>query len=157
MSFDGFPNLPPHVNARIKRFMSGDLPPAHRNMGIRPDLWCQEAEVGRVLFRWPNDGSRDINDGRVFGGWIAALSDNVVSMCMVTALNEGEGFTTQDLQVKIFRPVSGPLIEIEAKVVNRSKTTGYVEAEWRLPNGKIAAKILSWKAIRPQESFATRD
>ena len=139
MSFDGFPSLPQHVNERVKRFMSGDLPPAHRNMGIRPDLWCKEADVGRVLFRWPNDGSRDIYDGRVFGGWIAALSDNVDSMCMVTALEEGEGFTTQDLQVKIFRPVSGPEIVIEAWVVNRSKTTGYVEAEWRLPNGKVAA------------------
>ncbi len=157
MSFDGFPGLPPHVNARIRRFMSGDLPPAHRNMGIRPDLWVKEVEVGRILVRWPNDGSRDISDGRVFGGWIAALSDNIVSMCMATALEPGEGFTTQDLQVKIFRPVSGPEIEIEARVVNRSRTTGYVEAEWRLPNGKIAAKILSWKAIRPEESFQQRD
>jgi uncharacterized protein (TIGR00369 family) len=157
MSFDGFPNLPEHVNARVKRFMSGDLPPAHRNMGIRPDLWCKEAEVGRVKFVWPNDGSRDIGDGRVFGGWIAALSDNIVSMCMVTALEPGEGFTTQDLQVKIFRPVSGTPIEIEAKVVNRSKSTGYVEAEWRLPNGKVAAKVLAWKAIRAQESFQKRD
>jgi acyl-coenzyme A thioesterase PaaI-like protein len=157
MTFSGFSGLPPHVNARILRFMSGELPPAHRNMGIRPDLWCKEAEVGRVLFRWPNDGSRDINDGRVFGGWIAALSDNIVSMCMATALEPGEGFTTQDLQVKIFRPVSGDIIEIEAWVKNRSKTTGYVEAEWRLPNGKIAAKILSWKAIRPAESFAARE
>jgi uncharacterized protein (TIGR00369 family) len=156
MTFAGFPKLPSHVNARLASFMSGDLPPAHRNMGIRPDLWCQEAEVGRVLFRWPNDGSRDISGGRVFGGWIAGLSDNVVSMCMLTALEEGEGFTTQDLQVKIFRPVSGDLIEIEAKVVNRSRTTGYVEAEWRLPNGKIAAKVLSWKAIRPAESFQAR-
>ena len=59
MSFDGFSTLPPHVNERFKRFMSGDLPPAHINMGIRPDLWCKEAEIGRVLFRWPNDGSRD--------------------------------------------------------------------------------------------------
>jgi acyl-coenzyme A thioesterase PaaI-like protein len=157
MTFSGFPGLPPHVNARIARFMSGELPPAHRNMGIRPDLWCKEASVGRVLFHWPNDGSRDINDGRVFGGWIAALSDNIVSMCMATALEPGEGFTTQDLQVKIFRPVSGDLIEIEAWVKNRSKTTGYVEAEWRLPNGKVAAKILSWKAIRPAESFAARE
>ena len=157
MSFDGFPNLPPHINARFATFMSGDLPPAHLNMGIRPDLWCKEAEVGRVLFRWPNDGSRDIGGGRVFGGWIAGLSDNVVSMCMVTALEEGEGFTTQDLQVKIFRPVSGAVIEIEAKLVNRSKTTGYIEAEWRLPNGKVAAKILTWKAIRPMESFQPRD
>jgi acyl-coenzyme A thioesterase PaaI-like protein len=76
---------------------------------------------------------------------------------MVTALEPGEGFTTQDLQIKIFRPVSGAEIEIEARVVNRSRTTGYVEAEWRLPNGKIAAKILSWKAIRPAENFAARE
>ena len=69
----------------------------------------------------------------------------------------GEGFTTQDLQIKIFRPVSGPEIEIEAKVINRSKTTGYVEADWRLPNGKLAAKILSWKAIRPVETFKARE
>jgi len=157
MSFDGFPTLPPHINARIKAMMEGELPPAHRNMGIRPDLWCKEAEVGRVLFRWPNDGSRDIGGGRVFGGWIAGLSDNIVSLCMVTALEEGEGFTTQDLQVKIFRPVTGPEIEIEARLVNRSKTTGYVEADWRLPNGKIAAKVLSWKAIRPMGNFNSRD
>lgn len=157
MTFEGFPKLPPHVNARLKTFMNGNLPPAHINMGVRPDLWCKEAEVGRVLFRWPNDGSRDIASGRVFGGWIAALSDNIVSMCMSTALEEGEGFTTQDLQVKIFRPVTGAEIEIEAKLVNRSKSTGYVEAEWRLPNGKLAVKVLSWKAIRPMDAFASRD
>jgi acyl-coenzyme A thioesterase PaaI-like protein len=150
-------DLPPHTRARVTRFLSGNLPPAHQNMGIRPDLWVQEVGVGRVLFRWPNDGNRDIGDGRVFGGWIAALSDNVVSMCMATALEDGEGFTTQDLQIKIFRPVTQGLIEIEAWVKNRSKTTGYVEADWCLPNGKVAAKILSWKAIRPVESFRPRD
>jgi acyl-coenzyme A thioesterase PaaI-like protein len=152
----GFDELPEHVRARMTGFLSGNLPPAHVAMGIRPDLWVTEVSVGRLVMRWPNDGSRDINDGRVFGGWIAALSDNVVSMCMGTALEPGEGFTTQDLQIKIFRPVSGPEIEIESRVVNRSKTTGYVEADWRLPNGKLAAKILSWKAIRPVESFQQR-
>ena len=90
------------------------------------------------------------NKYELIGGGISIL-------CMATALEEGEGFTTQDLQVKIFRPVSGPLIEIEARVVNRSRSTGYVEAEWRLPNGKVAAKVLAWKAIRPAESFAKKD
>jgi acyl-coenzyme A thioesterase PaaI-like protein len=141
----------------IARFLDAGLPPAHRNLGIRPDLWLKEAEVGRVLFRWPNDGSRDISSGRVFGGWIAALSDHVVSLAMSSALAPGEGFTTQDLQIKIFRPVAGDLIEIEAWVKNRSRTTGYVEADWRLPNGKIAAKAFAWKAIRPAESFERRD
>jgi uncharacterized protein (TIGR00369 family) len=156
MTADRLAALPTHVRTRIERFTSGDLPPAHRNMGVRPDLWLAEAEVGRVLFRWPNDGSRDIGGGRVFGGWIAALSDNVVSMCMSTALEEGEGFTTQDLQVKLFRPVTEGLIEIEAWVRNRSRTTGYVEADWRLPSGKIAAKVLTWKAIRPSGSLEAR-
>jgi acyl-coenzyme A thioesterase PaaI-like protein len=149
--------IDPLVAPRIRGFLTGELPPAHRNLGIRPDLWVKEVEKGRVLYRWPNDGSRDIGSGRVFGGWIAALSDNVVSLCMATALEEGEGFTTQDLQVKIFRPVSGDLIEIEAWVKNRSRTTGYVEADWRLPNGKIAVKVLSWKAIRPSDSFRMRE
>jgi uncharacterized protein (TIGR00369 family) len=149
-------NLPPHVRARVNRFLSGDLPPAHQAMGIRPDLWVTEVSVGRVVVSWPNDGSRDIGGGRVFGGWVAALSDNIVSMCMATALEDGEGFTTQDLQVKLFRPVSGTPITIDAKVVNRSKTTGYVEAEWRLPDGKLAVKVLSWKAIRPTETFNQR-
>jgi acyl-coenzyme A thioesterase PaaI-like protein len=157
MSDSRFQHLPPHVQARVHRFVSGDLPPAHRNMGIRPDLWAKEADIGRVLYHWPNDGSRDIGGGRVFGGWIAALSDNVVSMCMATALEAGEGFTTQDLQVKIFRPVSGELIEIEAWVRNRSRSTGYVEAEWRLPSGKVAVKVLSWKAIRSEEEFLRRE
>ncbi len=148
--------LSDYARARIEKFLTGDLPPAHRNMGIRPDLWIAEVEEGRILYRWPNDGSRDIASGRVFGGWIAGLSDNVVSLCMATALKEGEGFTTQDLQVKIFRPVQGAVIDIEARLINRSRTTGYVEAEWRLPNGKIAAKIMAWKAIRPLADFAER-
>jgi acyl-coenzyme A thioesterase PaaI-like protein len=148
--------LPPHVRARVERFLSGDLPPAHQAMGIRPDLWVKEVEVGRVLVSWPNDGSRDIGGGRVFGGWVGALSDNIVSMCMATALEEGEGFTTQDLQIKLFRPVMGTPIAIEARVVNRSRTTGYVEAEWRLPDGKLAVKVLSWKAVRPAEALGQR-
>ena len=156
MSAARFPALPPHVNTRLRSFMAGDLPPAHINMGVRPDLWCKEAEVGRVLFRWPNDGSRDIASGRVFGGWVAALSDNVVSMCMSTALEEGEKITTLDLQVKLFRPIAGDLIEIEAWVKNRSRTTGYVEGEWRLPDGRMAAKIISWKAIRPAAELVAR-
>lgn len=142
----------PHV----ARFLDGDLPPAHIHLGIRPDLCVTEIEPGRVLYVWPNDGSRDIGSGRVFGGWIAALSDHIVSLAMATTLAEGESFTTQDLQVKMFRPVGPGRIEIEAWVRNRSRTTGYVEADWRLPDGRIAAKAFAWKAVRPAESLARR-
>lgn len=130
-----------------------DAPPGIQAAGIKPHLWLKEVSYGRVYYEWPNDGSRDISPGRAFGGWVGALSDHIVSMCMASALEDGEWFTTQDLQIKLFRPVGGDLIKIEANLINRSKTTGYVEAEWRLPNGKLAVKVLTWKAIRKREDL----
>lgn len=140
--------LSDHARQHVRRFLEGDLPPAHINLGIRPDLWVRTLDFGRVTLIWPNDGSRDIGSGRVFGGWIAALSDHVVSLAMATTLADGEAFTTQDLKIKMFRPVSAGEIRIEGLVRNRSKTTAYVEAEWLLPDGRLAAKALAWKAVR---------
>ena len=56
--------------AFFDRLKSGEweLPPGIRNLGIRPDLWLKEVSYGRTLYEWPNEGDRDINDGRVFGG-----------------------------------------------------------------------------------------
>jgi len=69
---------------------------------------------------------------------------------MFSAMTPGEHFVTQDLQIKLFRPVAHGLVTIKAEVKNRSRTTGYVEAEWRNADGKLAAKILAWKAIRSE-------
>lgn len=127
-----------------------DLPAGLRALGIRSDLWLKEMGNGYIHYIWPNDGARDIGPGRAFGGWIAALSDHIVSICMHSALKEGEFFTTQDLQIKYFRPVMHGDVTIKATLVNRSRTTGYVEAEWRNADGKLAAKVLAWKAIRTE-------
>ncbi|MEM0985519.1 MAG: PaaI family thioesterase [Pseudomonadota bacterium] len=131
-------------------------PLALQTLGIQPERWLKRVAPGRLVYEWPNDGAHDIQPGRVFGGWVGALSDHVVSMCMFSALEEGEDFTTQDLQIKLFRPVSGGVIRIEAEVVNRSRSTGYVEARWLLENGKLAVKVLAWKAIRKPETLAPR-
>ena len=125
-----------------------NLPKGIRSLGIRPDLWLKELGNGHVTYVWPNTGERDIAESRAFGGWVAGFSDHIVSICMFSALKDGEHFTTQDLQVKLFRPVMHGLVTIKAEVKNRSRTTGYVEAEWRNENGKLAAKVLAWKAIR---------
>ncbi len=127
------------------------LPQGIRSLGIRPDLWLKEIRPGRVRYVWPNSGARDISPGRAFGGWVAGFSDHIVSICMFSALKDGEAFTTQDLQVKLFRPVMHGEVTITAEVKNRSRSTGYVEAEWKNPDGKLAAKVFAWKAIRPEE------
>jgi len=51
-----------------------------------------------------NDGRRDKQEERVFGGWIAALADHIVSMTAVGVLEDGEWFTTTQLTTLIFRP-----------------------------------------------------
>ena len=146
----------PQFHGFLTGILSGDFPGKPKGLaklGIMPEHWLKHIEPGHVRYLWPNDGSHDIQPNRAFGGWVAALSDHIVSICMFSALKEGEAFTTQDLQIKLFRPVSQGDISIEARVINRSKSTGYVEAEWRNAEGKLLAKILAWKAIRTVEAI----
>ena len=104
--------------------------------------------VTDVIYEWPNDGSRDIESGRVFGGWISALADHIVSMTMASALEDGEWFTTTELTTRMFRPMQGGLIRIEGRLINRGRTTGFVEADFFQENGKLAARASAAKAIR---------
>ncbi|MEZ5986337.1 MAG: PaaI family thioesterase [Hyphomonas sp.] len=136
--------------AFFERLKSGqwELPKGIRNMGIRPDLWLKEVGYGRTLYEWPNEGDRDIQEGRVFGGWVAGLSDHIVSMTMASALENGEWFTTMELQTRILRPVPHGLITIEGRLVSRGRTTGLVEADWRDEKGRHLARITAAKAIR---------
>lgn len=151
-----FQQFPQQFHGFLKGIASGDFPQKPqglKKLGIMPEHWMRHIEPGHVRYVWPNDGSHDIQPNRTFGGWVGALSDHVVSICMFSALEEGEAFTTQDLQIKLFRPVSQGDIFIEAHVVNRSRSTGYVEAEWKNADGKLLVKVIAWKAIRSVEAI----
>ena len=135
----------------FERLRSGewDKPPGIGNLGINPEEWLKEVRYGYTLYEWPNTGDRDINSGRVFGGWVAGLSDHIVSMTMASALEDGEWFTTTELQTRILRPVPHGLIRIEGRLISRGRTTGLVEADWRDEKGRHLARITAAKAIRP--------
>ncbi|WP_300381502.1 PaaI family thioesterase [Henriciella sp.] len=146
----------PHFRPFIEGITTGNWPNKPKGLqklGIMPEHWLKSIEPGHVRYVWPNDGSHDIQPNRTFGGWVGALSDHVVSICMFSALADGEAFTTQDLQIKLFRPVSQGDITIEARVINRSRSTGYVEAEWKNADGKLLVKVIAWKAIRTVEAI----
>lgn len=130
-----------------------ELPIGIRNLGIRPDLWLKQVSYGRTVYQWPNEGDRDIGPDRVFGGWVAGLSDHIVSMTMASALEDGEWFTTMELTTRIFRPVPLGLITIEGRLVSRGRTTGFVEADWRDENGRHLARISASKAIRSMDEL----
>ncbi len=127
-----------------------------QNLGIRPDLWLKSYDYGATLYEWPNEGDRDIEGGRVFGGWIGALSDHIVSITMASALADGEWFTTMELQTRMFRPMQHGLITIEGRLISRGRTSGYVEANWRDAEGRLIANANAIKAIRSRDELAAR-
>ncbi len=150
--------MSPQQEAFFERLRSGawELPAGIRNLGIRPQDWLKEVSYGRVFYEWPNDGSRDIGPDRVFGGWVAGLSDHIVSMTMASALEDGEWFTTTELQTRIFRPVPNGLIRIEGRLVSRGRTSGFVEADWYDERARHLVRVSAAKAIRTPEALGQR-
>ncbi len=132
-----------------------DYPAGLRNLGIDPENWLKDVSYGHVRYEWENDGSRDISSGRVFGGWIAALSDHIVSMTMASALKDGEWFTTMELTTRMFRPMELGLITINGNLISRGRTTGFVEANFTDERNRLIAKASSFKAIRSHSELVT--
>ncbi len=147
--------LSPEQDIFFAALKNGDWEPpiGLRNLGITPHLWLKDVSYGRTLYEWPNTGERDIGSGRVFGGWIAALSDHIVSMTMASALEDGEWFTTTELTTRMFRPMQHGLIRIEGRLINRGRTTGFVEADFTDQRGKLVARASAAKAIRSREEL----
>ena len=64
-------------------------------------------------------------------------------MAFVSTLAADESFTTMSLAINFFRPVWRARLRAEARVVNRSKNTGYVECEILDQDSKLIAKATS--------------
>jgi len=106
-------------------------------------------EPGRVSRRW-NFGTWAHNpDGTVFGGLIAALADQATSFAAFTVLADDEASRTASLQVDYFRPVIGPHVTLEARIVNRSRRLIHTETEIVRADGKVAAHARAVLAVVP--------
>jgi uncharacterized protein (TIGR00369 family) len=75
----------------------------------------------------------------------------MTSLVAFTILADDEASRTASLQVDYFRPVVGDYVEVEARVVNRSRTLIHTETEIKRPDGKAAAHARAVLAIVPFE------
>lgn len=106
-------------------------------------------EPGRITRRWTVGTWAHNPDGTVFGGLIAALADQVTSFAAFTILGDDEASRTASLQVDYFRPVIGPHVTVEARIVNRSRRLIHTETEIVRADGKVAAHARAVLAIVP--------
>lgn len=109
----------------------------------------KEWEVGRVIMEWQVDEHVFHPRGAVFGGYIAALADRVLGTVTMTVLDDHESFTTADLNVSFFRPVSSGILTIDAKIIHRGRSLVQAEVEFVREDGKLSNKATATQAIIP--------
>jgi uncharacterized protein (TIGR00369 family) len=81
--------------------------------------------------------------GTLHGGILCDLADAAMGMAFVSTLESDQSFTTVELRINFFRPVWSAKLVAEAIVIQRGKTTGYVECTVRDESSKLVAKAAS--------------
>ena len=94
--------------------------------------------------------------GTLHGGVLCDIADAAMGMAFVSTLSPDESFTTMSLTINFFRPVWQARLRAEARVVNRSKNTGYVECEIVDQDRKLIAKAASTCTVLRGEQAKVR-
>jgi uncharacterized protein (TIGR00369 family) len=106
-------------------------------------------ERGRVWGEWKVDPDLMTLAGTLFGGYLGALADSFVGLAMVSTLADDEAFTTSDLRISFFRPVTTGTLQIAAEVLNRGRRMAHCECVFVNDDDKVVAKATATQVIIP--------
>jgi uncharacterized protein (TIGR00369 family) len=121
-----------------------DPPPMVNTLQLPPIAgW----EKGRVWGTWEVDPAMFHAGGAVFGGYLAALADSFLSLAMFSTLADDEMFTTTDLRISFFRPVTRGDLTCVAEVVHRGRRMAHVEAVFTTDDDKVACKATATEVV----------
>lgn len=131
---------------RLEALKAGtaDVPAVVERLGLGLlDEWGE----GWVKKSWlPKPGLTN-GDGTMFGGYIAALADQVLAFATMSVIPDGAAFRTVNLSVQFYRIVRDEPVDIEARVVSRSRQMIAVEAEFTTAKGKLFAKATAQQIV----------
>lgn len=85
----------------------------------------------------------------MFGGYIAALADQVLAFAAMSVVPDEVAFRTINLSVQFFRVVRNETISIEASAIAQTKQLISVEALFRDANERLFAKAAAQQLIMP--------
>ena len=81
--------------------------------------------------------------GTIHGGVLCDIADAAIGTAHATSLEEGESFTSLDLQINFFRPVWNGRIRAVAKPVNVGRQIGRYVCDILRDDDKLAAQVTS--------------
>lgn len=133
---------------RLARLKSGatDLPPVVSTLKLGTlDDWGP----GWVRKRWIAAPEILNVDGSMFGGYIAALADQILTFAAMSVLPENCAHRTANLSVQFLKLARGEPLVIEARVLAQSKQVITVEADFRFEDGALIAKASAQQIVTP--------
>jgi uncharacterized protein (TIGR00369 family) len=117
---------------------------------LKLDIWAGRMDSfgeGFLNVHWDTDPAYANPDGSIYGGWIAAMADNLLYLVATTVMKDAESASTSDLQLIFMRPIKQGRIRIEAKVVERSRSAILCDCSFFLPDGRLAARATAQQAV----------
>jgi uncharacterized protein (TIGR00369 family) len=139
------------AHALIEKALAGEVAIA-KLIGFR----IEEADNGRAVGVLQTGPHLANPMGTLHGGVLCDLSDAAMGMAFVSTLVGDESFTTLHFSINFFRPIWQTTLRAEARVVQRGKTTGYVECDITDADGKAVAKASSTCVVLRGEQAKSR-
>jgi uncharacterized protein (TIGR00369 family) len=89
-------------------------------------------------------------DGSLFGGYLAALADQILAFAAMTVVEDDVHFRTVNLQMQFVKVGRAQPLTIEARVVSVSRQLITVSAEFRRPDGEVIATAQAQQVTTPK-------
>jgi uncharacterized protein (TIGR00369 family) len=135
----------------LKKLLSGtitpmDKSPFHFPFPIMKTLGFRLVEVGEATASFEMEAKTELHSnpmGTLHGGVLCDIADAAIGTAHFTTLQEGESFTSIDLQINFFRPVWNERLRAAAKPVHRGGTISRYVCDIRRADGKLVAQVMS--------------
>lgn len=124
------------------------LPPCAAHLGAEILELDREAGRVRVAFRGRDEFLNPA--GFVQGGFLTAMMDDAMGLCVVTATGGANYMSTISLTTVFLAPARAGRMEAEARVVRLGGTIGFLEASLTAPDGtEVARASAQVRLVKP--------
>jgi uncharacterized protein (TIGR00369 family) len=104
---------------------------------------------GWVRKSWSPAPELQTADGSLFGGYLAALADQVLAFAAMTVVSDELHFRTLNLQINFVRIGRAHPLRIEARVSARTRQMITVRADFRREDGELLAEATAQQLLMP--------
>ena len=131
-------------------FLRHPAPPAAETLGW--ELLAEFPDEGRIDIAFHPNATMLNPGGTVQGGFIAAMLDDAMGPALVSSTNGTEMPVSLDINVSFIKPVRPGRVIARGRVVSRTKSTAFLEAELFDQAGNLLARATSTARIVPVPS-----